>query len=137
MIASSGALAMATLRTQWMRSTKPVSCAKIMTFRTKGERGDQCSFIMMHTTPGRGGSRILIVQLYDLYDQGARPLVNISFQRHVQPNHVPAIDAVRDHYQIAVFVDYGALYKGDSRIKRHLQERRGRNVGKPDGQGLA
>ena len=36
----------ATVRTRSSRSTSPTSCAAIITLRTNGERGDQCSFIM-------------------------------------------------------------------------------------------
>jgi hypothetical protein len=40
-----GLVVAATVRTQLRRSTRPSSCALIMTLRTNGERGDQCSFI--------------------------------------------------------------------------------------------
>ena len=40
-----GLVIAATVRTHTMRSTRPRSCAAIMTLRTNGERGDQCSFM--------------------------------------------------------------------------------------------
>jgi hypothetical protein len=33
------------VRTSDSRSTRPSSCAAIMTLRTNGERGDQCNFM--------------------------------------------------------------------------------------------
>jgi len=40
-----GLVVATTVRTQVMRSVRPSSCATIITFRTNGERGDQCSFM--------------------------------------------------------------------------------------------
>ena len=41
-----GLVVAATVRTRVSRSARPASCATIITLRTNGERGDQCSFIM-------------------------------------------------------------------------------------------
>src|ERR1700730_7837605 len=43
--AACGLVKATTLRTQEMRSVRPNSWATIITLRTKGERGDQCSFM--------------------------------------------------------------------------------------------
>ena len=40
-----GLVISATVRTHCKRPARPRSCATIMTLRTKGDRGDQCSFI--------------------------------------------------------------------------------------------
>src|SRR5271165_5446837 len=48
-----GAVMATTVRTRVSRSARPVSWAAIMTLRTNGERGDQCSFI----TPSPGGTQ--------------------------------------------------------------------------------
>ncbi len=46
-----------TVRTQLSRSMTPVSAAAIITLRTKGERGDQCSFIISKSSAGKGDSK--------------------------------------------------------------------------------
>jgi hypothetical protein len=48
----------ATVRTQVMRSVSPRSWATIITLRTNGERGDQCSFMLTSTETGLNGDAI-------------------------------------------------------------------------------
>src|SRR5262249_48248694 len=64
-----GLVVATTVRTQVRRSTSPNSCAAIMTLRTNGERGDQCSFM---TIPGVG---TLLVPACSVLRSMLRPIV--------------------------------------------------------------
>src|SRR5215813_8371970 len=74
-----GLVVATTVRTQVRRSTRPSSSTAIMTLRTNGERGDQCSFM---TIPGSLGSHsvlrpILVEPVQNIRHAFARPLAQL------------------------------------------------------------